>query len=71
MNILQENPEVEKIFPDVSIILSNKRCKKLKELLARADPYDVREDLLPIPTGGHKICGKKCDSCNNMADSTS
>ena len=71
MNILQENPEVRKIFPDGSIIVANKRCKNLKELLARADPYDVREDLLPNPIGGYKICGKKCDSCNNMVDSTS
>ena len=71
LNILQENPEVRKIFPDGSIIVANKRCKNLKELLARADPYDVREDLLPNPAGGYKICGKKCDSCNNMVDSTS
>ena len=71
MNILQENPQVRKIFPDGSIIVANKRCKNLKELLARADPYDVREDLLLNPVGGYKICGKKCDSCNNMVDSTS
>ena len=71
MNILQESPEVKKIFPDVSIIVANKRCKNLKELVARADPYDVREDLLPNPVGGYKIRGKKCDSCNNMVDSTS
>ena len=71
MNILQENPEVRKIFPDGSIIVANKRCKNLKELLARADPYDVREDLLPNPAGGYRICGKKSASCNNMVDSTS
>ena len=71
LNILQENPEVRKIFPDGSIIVANTRCKNLKELLARADPYDVREDLLPNPVGGYRICGKKCDSCNNMVDSTS
>ena len=59
------------IFPDGSIIVANKHCKNLKELLAGADPYDVREDLLPNPVGGYKICGKKCDSCNNMVDSTS
>ena len=58
LNILQENPEVRKIFPDGSIIVANKCCKNLKELLARADPYDVREDLLPNPVGGYKICGK-------------
>ena len=71
IHISRENPEVRKIFPDGSIIVANKRCKNLKELLARADPYDVREDLLPNPVGGYKICGKKCDSCNNMVDSTS
>ena len=27
LNILQENPEVKKIFPDESIIVANKRCK--------------------------------------------
>ena len=70
LNILQENPEVRKIFPYGAIIVANKRCKNLKELSARADPYDIREDLLPNPAGGYKICGKKCDSCNNMVDST-
>ena len=34
-------------------------------------PNDVREDLLPNPVGGYRIYGKKCDSCNNMIDSTS
>ena len=61
MNILQENPEVKKISLDGSIIVANKRCKNLKELLARADPYDVKEDLLSNAIGGYKICGKKCD----------
>ena len=51
LNILQENPEVKKIFANGSTIVANKRCKNLKELLARADPYDVREDLLPNPVG--------------------
>ena len=55
LKILQENPEIRKIFPDGSIIVANKRCKNLKELLARADPYDVREDLLPNPVRGYKI----------------
>ena len=32
-------------IPDGSIIVANKRCKNLKELLAREDLYDVREDL--------------------------
>ena len=45
LNVLQENPDVKKIFPDGSIIVPNKRCKSLKELLARADPFDVREDF--------------------------
>ena len=71
LNILQENPEVKKIYHDGSIIAANKRCKNLKELLARADPYDTKEDPLPNTNGGYKICGKKCDSCNNMVDSTS
>ena len=45
LNVLQENPEVKKIFPDGSIIVANKHCKNQKELSARADPYEVREDL--------------------------
>ena len=51
LNILQENPEVKKIFANGSTIVANKRCKNLKELLARADPYDLREGLLPNPVG--------------------
>ena len=70
MNISQENPEIKEVFLDGSIIVANKHCKNLKELLARADPYCVKEDLLSHPIGGYQICGKKCDSRNNMVDST-
>ena len=49
-----------------SFILANKRAKKLCELVARADPYNIKTDHLDQTDRGYKKCGRKCDSCNNF-----
>ena len=49
-----------------SFILANKRAKNLCELVARADPYNIKTDHLDQTDRGYKKCGRKCDSCNNF-----
>ena len=43
----------------------------MQELLTRANPYNIKSDLLDRNFHGYKKCGKKCDSCNNFVDETS
>ena len=43
----------------------------MPELLTRADPYNIKSDLLDLNVHGYKNCGKKCDSCNYFVDETS
>ena len=45
--------------------------KNFQALLTRADPYNIKSDLLDLNVHGYKKCGKKYDSCNNFVDETS
>ena len=62
---------LKQLFPKNPIIVANKRERNLPELLTRADPYDIKSDLLDRNVHGYKKCSKKCDSCNNFIDETS
>ena len=62
---------MKQLFPKNSTIVANKRGRNLQELLTRADPYNIENDLLDLNVHGYKKCGKMCDSCNNFVDETS
>ena len=63
-HILQTNATLSRIFPQGSFQVVNKREKNLKELIARADPYTVKQQV----SGKYTTCGKAhCDSCNTFA----
>ena len=65
-HILQQNTVLKELFPTNLSIVANKRAKNLRELVARADPYDIKRDLLNQADHGYNNCGHKCDSCNNF-----
>ena len=70
-HLLDTDDTLKQLFPKNSIIVANKRGRNLQEHLTRADPYNIKSDLLDLNVHGYKKCGKKCDSCNNFVDETS
>ena len=65
-HILQHNTVLKELFPKNLFIVGNKRAKNLRELVARADPYNMKMDLLNQTDHGYKKWGRKCNSCNNF-----
>ena len=65
---LWETDDKLKLFPKNSIVVANKRGRNLQELLTRADPYNIKSDLIDLNFHGYKKCGKKCNWCNNFVD---
>ena len=65
-HILKHNSVLKELFPTNSFIVANKRAKTLQELVACADPYNVKTDLLNQTDYGYKKCGRICDSSNNF-----
>ena len=59
-----DTPQLKKIFPN-GVSLVHKREVNIKELLTKADPYDIKKDLTSISTKGYKRCDG-CDSCDNF-----
>ena len=57
-------PQLKSIFPN-GIALVYKREKNLKELLSKADPYDVKYDHTSTDPCGYEPCNG-CDSCDNF-----
>ena len=70
-HLLETDDTLKQLFPKNSIIFANKRERSLPELLTRADPYNIKSDLLDRNVHGYKKCSKKCDSCNNFVNETS
>ena len=70
-HLLETDDTLKQLFPKNSIIVTNKRGRNLQDLLTRANPYNIKSDLLDLNVHGYKKCGKKCDSCNNFVDETS
>ena len=64
--ILQNNTVLKELFPSNSVIVANKRGNNLHQMISRADPYNIKTDLLDQTPRGYKKCGRKCDSCNNF-----
>ena len=71
LHLIQNNPKLNTLIPKGTILVANKREKNLKELLLRADPYNIKSDLCNNNPSGYEKCGKKCDSCINFVDETS
>ena len=65
-HILQHNTVLKELFPTNSFIVANKRAKKVRELVSRTYPYNIKLDLLDQANHGHEKCGRKCDCCNNF-----
>ena len=70
-HLFETDDTLKQLFPKNSIIVTNKRGRNLQDLLTRANPYNIKSDLLDLNVHGYKKCGKKCDSCNNFVDETS
>ena len=67
-SMLYDTPSCLELFPKDSILIANKRNQNLKELLLRADPYNVKDNLI-VPVGkGYKKCDEKCNSCDNFVE---
>ena len=57
---------MKELFLTNSFIAANKREKNRRKLVARADPYNIKGDLLEQSDHGCKKCRRKCDSCNGF-----
>ena len=66
-HVLETDDTLKQLFPKNYIIVANKRGRNLQEILTRADPYNIKTDLLDLHIHGYK----KCDSCNDFVDETS
>ena len=64
--ILKHNSVLKELFLTNSFIVANKRARKLRELVACADLYNIKTDLLIQTDHGYKKCGRTCDSCNDF-----
>ena len=54
-HILQNNTVLKELFPSNSIIVVNKRGNNLHQLIARADPYNIKMDLSDQTPHGYKV----------------
>ncbi len=68
-HLLIKSPAARKVFPN-GVMVVNKREQNLKELLTRADPYQIKSDITDLTPRGYKRCRKKCDSCDNFVMET-
>ena len=70
-HLLKTDDTLKELFPRNSIVVANKEGRNLQELLARADPYNIKSDLLDLKDRDYKKCGKSCNSYNNFVDEIS
>ena len=56
-HLLETDDTLKQLFPKNSIVVANKRGKNLQDLLTRADPYNIKNDLLDQNFHGYKKCG--------------
>mgnify|MGYP001794966372 FL=1 len=70
-SIVQKNLHILEDDLKNDILVSFKRESNLKELILRADPYQIKTDLLDHTSHSYKACEKSCDSCKNYVDEIS
>ena len=63
--LLHETPGLEQVFPPNCFKWSTRRPSNLKELLTRADPYNIKHDTQEGLIFGYHKCNSVCDSCQN------
>ena len=66
LHLIKNSPFLHNISPDGSILVTNKRCQNLKDLLVCGGPYNIKHDLTDIVPHQYKPCGEKFDSCDNF-----
>lgn len=64
--LLKNDPVLNDLFPPGSILVASKRESNLKDLLMRADPYNVKADMADTGNNGLVKCNKTCDACKNF-----
>ena len=65
-HFLHHNIVLKELFRTNSFIVVNKRVNNLRELVARADPYSIKTDLLHQYDYCYTKCGRNCNSYNNF-----
>ena len=54
-HLLQNNNILKELFPSNTFVVANKKCNNLRQLIARADPYNIKTDLLDQTQHGYKM----------------
>ena len=70
-NIMNKNLHILNENLKNDILVAYKRENNMKELLLRADPYQIKADLLDRTPHSYKSCKRACDSCTNFVGETS
>ena len=58
-HLLETDDTLKQLFPKNSIIVTNKRGRNLQDLLTRANPYNIKSDLLDLNVHGYKKMQQK------------
>lgn len=64
--ILQNNIVLKELFPTNLFFVTNKRTKDFRDLVARADLYNMKTDLSDQTDHVYKKCGRKFDFYNKF-----
>ena len=59
LHVIKNSSFLRSIFPDGSILVANKRCQNVKDLLVRVVRYNIKRNLTNIAPHQYKPCGKK------------
>ena len=69
--IINNSPFLHNIFRNGSILVANKCCQNLKDLLVRGNRYKIKHNLTDIIPHQCRPCGKKKDSRDSFDASQS
>ena len=64
--LLQDHYDLKNIFPNCSILATNKRGNDLKDLLVGAGLYNIKRNMIDIEEHGYKRYNKKIDLCDKV-----
>ena len=66
-HFLRNHEFLNKLFPPGSFQVVHRRCKNLRELMSRSDPYSIRS----VDTNYSYLKCEVCDSCKNFVGGSS